>query len=48
MFGKVEVNGDGAAPVYQFLKETAPGGGFLGALLGKDIKWNFAKCGSFF
>jgi len=43
VFNKVEVNGPNAAPVYSFLKENAPGGGFLGSLLGKDIKWNFAK-----
>ena len=38
----MDVNGPGTVPVYKFLKETAPGGGLLG-LLGKDIKWNFAK-----
>lgn len=43
VFGKVEVNGPGADPLYKFLKDTAPGGGLIGGLLGKDIKWNFAK-----
>jgi glutathione peroxidase len=38
VLGKVDVNGDSAAPVYQFLKEKAPG------LLGSEmIKWNFTK-----
>jgi glutathione peroxidase len=43
VFGKVDVNGPSTAPLYTFLKDTAPSGGFLGSLLGKDIKWNFAK-----
>lgn len=35
---KIDVNGDGAAPIYQFLKASAPG------LLGTEaIKWNFTK-----
>ena len=38
MHAKVEVNGDGAHPLYVRLKEAAPG------LLGtKAIKWNFTK-----
>ena len=38
MFEKVEVNGENAHPLYQFLKSQAPG------LLGtKNIKWNFTK-----
>jgi len=38
MFAKVDVNGDGAAPVYRFLKSAKPG------LLGSEaIKWNFTK-----
>ena len=38
MFAKIEVNGDGAAPVYQFLKSAAPDEE------GKeDIPWNFTK-----
>ena len=38
MFRKVDVNGDGAAPVYKFLKSAKPG------LLGTEaIKWNFTK-----
>ncbi len=34
---KIKVNGKEAHPVYQFLKEKAPG------TLGKSIKWNFTK-----
>ena len=38
MFAKIEVNGSGADPLYQFLKKEAPG------LLGSEaIKWNFTK-----
>ena len=38
MFAKVDVNGDKAAPLYQFLKKAKPG------LLGSEaIKWNFTK-----
>lgn len=37
IFDKVDVNGPGTAPVYQFLKSSA--GGFLGEL----VKWNFEK-----
>jgi glutathione peroxidase len=38
MFEKIEVNGDGAHPLYQWLKKTAPG------VLGTEgIKWNFTK-----
>ena len=38
MFAKVDVNGDGAAPLYRFLKAEKPG------LLGSEaIKWNFTK-----
>ena len=38
MFGKIEVNGPGAHPLYQFLKRARPG------LLGtRAIKWNFTK-----
>lgn len=36
VFAKIEVNGDGADPLYKFLK--AAGGGIL-----QDIKWNFSK-----
>ncbi len=35
---KIEVNGPNAAPIYQHLKEAAPG--LLGS---KAIKWNFTK-----
>jgi glutathione peroxidase len=34
---KIEVNGPGTHPVFQFLKDHAPG------LIGKNIKWNFTK-----
>ena len=38
MFAKIDVNGDKAAPVYQYLKSAKPG------LLGTEaIKWNFTK-----
>jgi glutathione peroxidase len=38
MFAKVEVNGDGAHPLYRHLKSAAPG------VLGTEgIKWNFTK-----
>ncbi len=38
MFAKVEVNGDGAHPLFSYLKKAAPG------LLGTEgIKWNFTK-----
>ncbi len=38
MFAKVDVNGDGAHPLYKWLKEQAPG------ILGSEfIKWNFTK-----
>lgn len=38
MFGKVEVNGPNTHPLYQHLKNQAPG------LLGSEaIKWNFTK-----
>lgn len=38
MFSKIEVNGDGAHPLYKFLKDEK--GGFLGF---DAIKWNFTK-----
>ena len=37
LFKKIEVNGAGAHPVFDFLKRSAPG------LLGQAIKWNFTK-----
>jgi glutathione peroxidase len=38
MFGKIDVNGPGAHPLYQYLKSEKRG------LLGtKNIKWNFTK-----
>ena len=38
MFAKIEVNGDQAHPLYQFLKSAQKG--FLGS---EAIKWNFTK-----
>ena len=38
MMAKVEVNGAGADPLYQWLRAEAPG--ILGS---KSIKWNFTK-----
>ncbi len=38
MFGKIEVNGDAAEPLYRHLKKAAPG-----ALGSRRIKWNFTK-----
>lgn len=38
MFAKVDVNGDNASPLYNYLKSEAPG--VLGS---KSIKWNFTK-----
>ena len=38
LFAKIDVNGDNAAPIYQHLKNEAPG--LLGS---KAIKWNFTK-----
>ncbi len=37
MFGKLEVNGSGADPLFKYLKDAAPG------TLGNRIKWNFTK-----
>jgi glutathione peroxidase len=37
MMSKVEVNGDGAHPLYQWLRSEK------GGLLGGKIKWNFTK-----
>ena len=37
MLGKIEVNGRGADPLFEHLKNAAPG------TLGKRIKWNFTK-----
>jgi glutathione peroxidase len=38
LFAKIEVNGEGAHPLYRFLKEECPG--VLGS---QPIKWNFTK-----
>ena len=37
MFGKIDVNGKDAHPVFEYLKDELPG------TLGKNIKWNFTK-----
>ena len=38
MFAKIEVNGERAHPLFQYLKKAAPG------MLGSEgIKWNFTK-----
>jgi glutathione peroxidase len=37
MFEKIDVNGPGAHPLYQFLKKEAK------SVLGEKIKWNFTK-----
>ena len=38
MFHKIEVNGDGAAPLYKWLKAEQPGDGDSA-----EITWNFEK-----
>jgi len=38
LMSKIDVNGDNAHPLYQYLKNSAPG--ILGT---KNIKWNFTK-----
>lgn len=38
LFSKIEVNGDGAADLYQWLKDEQPGEGET-----SDITWNFEK-----
>jgi glutathione peroxidase len=37
MFSKIEVNGDGAHPLFQWLRQEK------GGVLGSAIKWNFTK-----
>ena len=37
LFAKIDVNGGGAHPLYQYLKKAQSG------LLGASIKWNFTK-----
>jgi glutathione peroxidase len=37
MFAKIDVNGSGAHPLYQYLRAEKSG------LLGSSIKWNFTK-----
>jgi glutathione peroxidase len=37
MFAKIEVNGDGTHPLYQWLKHKKSG------VVGADIRWNFTK-----
>ena len=38
MFAKIEVNSDGAAPLYQWLRTEQPGEGDT-----SDLAWNFTK-----
>jgi glutathione peroxidase len=38
IFSKIEVNGEGAHPLYEYLKEAAAAQGEA-----EDIKWNFTK-----
>jgi glutathione peroxidase len=38
MFAKIEVNGDGACELYQWLRDQQPGEGET-----DDIAWNFEK-----
>jgi len=38
LFSKIEVNGEGAHPLYKYLKSVLPGSGNK-----TDIEWNFAK-----
>ena len=38
MFAKIDVNGDGAADLYKWLKDEQPGDGET-----SDITWNFEK-----
>ena len=38
MFAKIDVNGDGAHPLYKYLKTERPG-----LLSSEAIKWNFTK-----
>ena len=38
MFSKIDVNGDGAAPLYAWLRGEQPGEGDTA-----DIAWNFTK-----
>jgi glutathione peroxidase len=37
VFGKIDVNGSDADPLFKYLKDAAPG------MLGGRIKWNFTK-----
>ena len=37
LMAKIDVNGNNAHPIYQYLKDAAPG------TFGKAIKWNFTK-----
>ena len=42
LMDKVEVNGDGAADLFKYLKEAKKPSG-PEAFLGNDVKWNFGK-----
>ena len=37
MFSKIDVNGDGAHPIFKYLQKELPG------MMGGKIKWNFTK-----
>ncbi|CAM4586338.1 unnamed protein product [Leuciscus chuanchicus] len=39
LFSKIEVNGDGAHPLWKWMKDQPKGKGTLG----NNIKWNFTK-----
>jgi glutathione peroxidase len=41
LFGKIDVNGPQAHPLYRFLKKEKPG--MLGFLTGGRVAWNFTK-----
>ncbi|KAF4117873.1 hypothetical protein G5714_002426 [Onychostoma macrolepis] len=39
LFSKIEVNGDGAHPLWKWMKQQPKGRG----ILGNNIRWNFTK-----
>lgn len=41
MFSKIDVNGENADPLYEYLKKQKKG--FSGAINNNNIKWNFTK-----
>ena len=42
LMDKVEINGDGASDLFEYMKEAKKVSG-PEALLGNDVKWNFGK-----